>query len=123
MAAFDHVNLGCHNKEAMVAFFEGLGVATVGDRPPSRRDGFWMYDETNHPIIHISPPDEGERGAAVMNHFAMRADVAVADMEQRATALGCTFDGRANAATGVYQLKIEGPEGLIFELLLPLSEQ
>lgn len=70
----DHVNLRTSKMKELVKFYEDALGFTVGDRPPFKFGGAWMYNN-NWPVVHIVEVAEQPNGANVqIEHFAFRAE-------------------------------------------------
>ena len=72
---FDHCNLRAARPllEQLREFYCDVVGLTVGDRPPLRRFGYWLY-AGDRPVLHLSEADEHEsRGAAAATTFAHAA--------------------------------------------------
>jgi len=105
----------------MVQFLESLGVVKKGARPDFDVEGFWLYDDSNKPVVHISPASETSTSLGTVDHLAFRSDRSVSEITSKLEAHGVQYRGGPNPVAGVHQLKVNGPEGLILELLLPLE--
>jgi catechol-2,3-dioxygenase len=72
---FDHYNLRAPRAvlEELRAFYCEVVGLRVGERPPFRRFGYWLYAD-ERPVLHLSEADEGEsRPSSAANTFAHAA--------------------------------------------------
>ena len=72
--AFDHYNLRAARPalEELRAFYCEVVGLRVGERPPFRRFGYWLY-AGDRAVLHLSEADDGEQRAASVNTFAHAA--------------------------------------------------
>lgn len=62
VSGFDHYNLRADRDvlERLCAFYRDVVGLDVGERPPFRRFGYWLY-AYGRPVLHLSLADDGER--------------------------------------------------------------
>ena len=75
VAGFDHYNLRAARPvlEELRAFYCDVVGLTVGERPPFRRFGYWLY-AGDRPVLHLSEADESEaRSRTAVTTFAHAA--------------------------------------------------
>jgi len=115
----DHVNLRCHDPDAMARFLEALGIAHRAARPAFDTPGFWMHDDSDRPVVHLSAHATAPDGDGVVDHVAFRTGD-LAAIRKTLASIGIDYRERDNPLAGVTQLKIPGPEGLVIEIQAPL---
>ena len=91
VTGFDHYNLRAPRPvlEELKSFYCDVVGLTVGDRPPFRRFGYWLY-AADRPVLHLSEADATElRSRTAVTTFAHAAFncTGLADFERRLTAL------------------------------------
>src|SRR5688572_26850413 len=71
---FDHYNLRADGPtlDRLRDFYRDVVGLTVGERPPFRRFGYWLYSG-ERPVLHLSLTDEGEQRPSAVNTFAHAA--------------------------------------------------
>jgi len=123
----DHVTLRTDNLEATKDFFvDALGLA-VGERPAFTFPGYWLYNN-ERPIVHLvvaSPQRSyvpGRRNDAALNdgtgavdHIAFFGD----DRDgliRRLRRRKLEFVERTQTGTGIRQVFVAGPHGLVVEI-------
>jgi len=127
----DHVNLRCAKPEAMVDFLTRLGCVSKGHRPAFKNHGYWLYDQSDVAVIHVSALTEPEQinrsensaSVAVVDHVAFRVAETEEQLKARLNSLEIAFTQRANPLAGVTQVLVQAPEGLTIELLIPNESQ
>jgi catechol-2,3-dioxygenase len=72
--AFDHYNLRAARPalEELRAFYCEVVGLRVGERPPFRRFGYWLY-AGDRAVLHLSEADDGEQRGRGNNTFAHAA--------------------------------------------------
>lgn len=108
-------------------FIDSLGCASKGHRPDFDSHGFWLYDDSERAVIHISTvvtagleasPPGGAAG--VVDHIAFRVTESEESLKARLIDLKINFTQRINKLAGVTQVLVQAPEGLIIELQVPI---
>jgi catechol 2,3-dioxygenase-like lactoylglutathione lyase family enzyme len=129
----DHVNIHCHDHEAVRDFLIALLGLKVGWRPRFPVHGYWLYEadddsaparnadpEASYPdgaraVIHtwprVSPP-----GLGWVDHIAFRPDEPVATIRARLQQLGRPFREQTLVDTEVTQFFVTGPDDVKIEL-------
>jgi catechol-2,3-dioxygenase len=71
---FDHYNLRADRAtlDQLRDFYRDVVGLTVGERPPFRRFGYWLYSG-ERAVLHLSLVDDGEERPAAVNTFAHAA--------------------------------------------------
>jgi len=123
----DHVNLRCMHPEAMADFLTRLGCVSQGHRPAFNNHGYWLYDQSDVAVIHVSALTEPEQmkrsgnspNVGVVDHVAFRVTESLDQLKARLGALEIAFTQRANPIAEVTQLLVDAPEGLTIELVIP----
>jgi len=110
----DHVNIHCHDHEAVRDFLVALLGLTVGPRPPFTVPGYWLYLD-GQAVIHTWPRSSGP-GAGWVDHVAFGPcgdpDARRAELQR----LGYPFSETGLPGTDVVQFFVSGPEGIRIEL-------
>ena len=72
----DHVNVYVADLEEMSQFYQDILKLKPGYRPSfSGPPGEWLYDESEHPVVHLSTTSAGTRGTRQhLDHIAFRTD-------------------------------------------------
>ena len=126
----DHVTLRTDDLDATRDFFvQVLGLA-VGERPPLRFPGYWLYG-AGRPIVHLVPagPDRGaylpgestagpDDGTGAVDHIAFRGDdydALIANLGR----LGVEHTTRTQRGSDARQVFVAGPHGLVVEINFP----
>ena len=97
---------------------------TVGDRPPFRRFGYWLYSG-DRPVLHLSLEDDGEqRPKGAVNTFAHVAFNCTgrAEFEQRLNARGIPYRTAQVPLLNIAQLFFHDPAGNGVELQFDRAE-
>jgi catechol-2,3-dioxygenase len=72
---FDHYNLRAARPvlDELRDFYRDVVGLTVGERPPFRHFGYWLYAD-GRPVLHLSEADAGEeRASGAVNTFSHAA--------------------------------------------------
>jgi catechol 2,3-dioxygenase-like lactoylglutathione lyase family enzyme len=104
VAGFDHYNLRAARPvlEELKAFYCDVVGLVVGERPPFRRFGYWLY-AGGRPVLHLSEADDGEaRSRTSVTTFAHAAFNCAgrAEFELRLRERGTRVGGRRGGALG-----------------------
>jgi len=123
---FDHYNLRASRPllDDLRDFYRDIVGLTVGDRPPLRRFGYWLYAGTR-PVLHLSEADYTEtRSTAATTTFAHAAfDCAGrAEFERRLEERGVKYRVVKVPITNQVQLFFLDPAGNGVELGFDASE-
>jgi catechol-2,3-dioxygenase len=118
--AFDHYNLRAARPllDELCAFYRDVVGLTLGDRPPFRRFGYWLY-AGDRPVLHLSESNEGEaRPAGAANTFAHAAFNCTdrAGFELRLRERGVAFRSAEIPLTRQVQIFFMDPAGNGIEL-------
>ena len=118
--AFDHYNLRAARAvlDQLCAFYCDVVGLRVGERPPFRRFGYWLY-AGDRAVLHLSEADGGEaRPSGTTNTFAHAAfnGTERAAFEQRLNERGIMFRVAQVPLTGQVQLFFHDPVGNGVEL-------
>ncbi len=117
---FDHYNLRAARPllDELRDFYRDVVGLTVGDRPPFRRFGYWLY-AGDHPVLHLAEADAQEsRSTSAKNTFAHAAFECTgrAAFEQLLHARGIRYRVERVPTTNQVQLFFEDPAGNGVEL-------
>jgi catechol-2,3-dioxygenase len=125
VAAFDHYNLRAARPvlDELRDFYRDVVGLTVGDRPPFRRFGYWLYS-ADKPVLHLSLADDGEERPAAVNTFAHAAFNCTgrAEFERRLKSLGIPYRTASVPLLNIAQLFFCDPAGNGVELQFDASE-
>jgi catechol 2,3-dioxygenase-like lactoylglutathione lyase family enzyme len=114
ITGMNHFTVLADDLEKTRAFYELLGLE-VGDRPPLRFPGIWLY-AGGQPVLHVIARDPlpTER-KGVLDHMAFSARGLVA-LALRLRAAGIEHEVREQPGTGIRQLFLFDPNGARVEL-------
>jgi catechol-2,3-dioxygenase len=126
VAGFDHYNLRAARSvlEELRAFYCDVVGLTVGERPPFRRFGYWLY-AGERAVLHLSEADETEsRSRTAVTTFAHAAFNCTgrAEFERRLKALGIPYRTAHVPLLNLAQLFFHDPAGNGVELQFDASE-
>jgi catechol-2,3-dioxygenase len=125
VTAFDHYNLRAARPvlDELRDFYRDVVGLTVGDRPPFRRFGYWLYSG-DKAVLHLSLTDDGEERPSAVNTFAHAAFNCTgrADFEQRLKSLGIPYRMASVPLLNIAQLFFHDPAGNGVELQFDASE-
>jgi catechol-2,3-dioxygenase len=118
--AFDHYNLRAPRPvlEQLRQFYCEVVGLSVGDRPPFRRFGYWLY-AGERPVLHLSETDaEEQRSTTATTTFAHAAFDCTdrAAYERRLAERGIDYRVARVPATNQVQLFCHDPAGNGVEL-------
>ena len=124
---FDHYNLRAARPllEVLREFYCDVVGLTVGDRPPFRRFGYWLY-AGDRPVLHLSEANADEtRSTAATTTFAHAAFDCTdrAAFEKRLDARGIRYRVAQVPITNQVQLFFQDPAGNGVELGFDAAEQ
>jgi catechol-2,3-dioxygenase len=119
VASFDHYNLraGRAVLDELCAFYRDVVGLAVGERPPFRRFGYWLYAD-GRPVLHLSEADPAEQRGTAENTFSHAAFNCVdrAGYERRLAERGLAYRTARVPLTGQVQLFFHDPAGNGVEL-------
>jgi catechol-2,3-dioxygenase len=104
--------------EALRDFYRDVIGLEVGQRPPFRQHGYWLW-AGGAPILHLSEAEPGEeRSAHAVNTFDHAAFSCAdrAGIERRLRQLGVAYETSRVPQTGQVQLFLTDPAGNGVEL-------
>jgi catechol 2,3-dioxygenase-like lactoylglutathione lyase family enzyme len=114
ITGMNHFTVLADDLERTRAFYELLGLR-VGERPPLRFPGIWLY-AGGHPVLHVisrQPLPDERRG--VLDHMAFSARGLV-PLVERLRAAAIPHEVREQPVTRVRQLFLFDPNGARVEL-------
>jgi catechol-2,3-dioxygenase len=120
VSGFDHYNLRAPRAvlDGLCAFYRDVVGLELGDRPPFRSFGYWLY-AGERPVLHLSEAGAGEqRSAAAVNTFSHAAFNCTGrgEFERRLTLLGIPYRVAQVPLTRQVQLFFHDPAGNGVEL-------
>ncbi len=123
---FDHYNLRADRivLDELRDFYRDVVGLTVGDRPPFRRFGYWLYSG-DKAVLHLSLADDGEqRSSNAANTFAHAAFNCTGrtEFEQRLKLRGISYRTAQVPLLNIVQLFFHDPAGNGVELQFDASE-
>lgn len=126
VAEFDHYNLRAARPvlDELKAFYCDVVGLRVGDRPPFRRFGYWLY-AGDKPVLHLSEADDSEtRSRSAVTTFAHAAFNCTgrADFERRLRERGIAYRTAAVPQLALAQLFFHDPAGNGVELQFDAGE-
>lgn len=124
----NHVNVRTPDFSRTVEFLRdalGMTVTAVPEHE-SNKKAAWAYDDSGVPVLHLasaevaySPdevlPAEPPRGSGAVHHIALTC-AGFEGMRTRLTSLSLSFRENHIAKTGVRQLFVKDPTGILLEL-------
>lgn len=118
--AFDHYNLRAERAvlDELRDFYRDVVGLTVGDRPPFRSFGYWLYAD-GKPVLHLSQSSDGEsRPSGAVNTFSHAAFNCTgrAEYERRLQSLGIPYRTASVPLLNIAQLFFHDPAGNGVEL-------
>ena len=117
---FDHYNLRANRAvlDELRDFYRDVVGLTVGNRPPFRRFGYWLYSG-DKAVLHLSLTDDGEqRSDSAVNTFSHAAFNCTgrAEFEARLKRLGIPYRTAQVPLLKLAQLFFHDPAGNGVEL-------
>jgi catechol-2,3-dioxygenase len=124
--AFDHYNLRAERAllDELRDFYRDVVGLSVGERPPFRSFGYWLYSD-GRPVLHLSQAAGGEeRPSGAVNTFAHAAFNCTgrAEYERRLQSLGIPYRTASVPLLDIEQLFFHDPAGNGVELQFDASE-
>jgi catechol 2,3-dioxygenase-like lactoylglutathione lyase family enzyme len=114
----NHVLVLAEDLEATRDFYVDVLGLDMGERPPFKIPGYWLY-LGNQAVVHLASKDRGSTEA--IDHIAFEAS-GLADMTVRLKGRGIPVRQRVVPGLGLHQLFIQDPNGVTIELNYPASE-
>jgi catechol-2,3-dioxygenase len=126
IAGLDHYNLRADRAvlDELRDFYRDVVGLTVGERPPFRRFGYWLYSG-GKPVLHLSLTDDGEqRSSTAVNTFSHAAFNCTgrADIERRLKSFGIPYRTAQVPLLNLSQLFFHDPAGNGVELQFDAGE-
>jgi catechol-2,3-dioxygenase len=124
--AFDHYNLRAQQPllDELLAFYCDVIGLTLGERPPFRRFGYWLY-AGGRPVLHLAEGDPGETcetdTAGTFNHASFGCS-GRAQFEAHLAARGIEWRTARVQLIGQIQLFVRDPAGNGVELNFAADE-
>jgi catechol-2,3-dioxygenase len=123
---FDHYNLRADRAvlDELRDFYRDVVGLTVGERPPFRRFGYWLYSGDTA-VLHLSLIDDGEeRSRTAVNTFSHAAFNCTdrAEFEARLKRVGIAYRTAQVPLLNIAQLFFHDPAGNGVELQFDAAE-
>jgi catechol-2,3-dioxygenase len=123
---FDHYNLRADRAvlDELRDFYRDVVGLTVGERPPFRRFGYWLYTG-ERAVLHLSLTDDGEeRSGTAVNTFSHAAFNCTgrAEFETRLKRFGIPYRTAQVPLLNLAQLFFHDPAGNGVELQFEANE-
>lgn len=117
---FDHVFLSAGGNNTLTSLFEGVMGLRPGSRPPFPFPGQWLYQD-EHAMVHTVPDAalSATKGEVRLGHIAFRSDERPAAVIARLRRQGLHFQIAQVPQSGITQIFVPLPGGLVIELDLP----
>jgi catechol 2,3-dioxygenase-like lactoylglutathione lyase family enzyme len=117
VTALDHVNIRTRDVSASARFYADLlGLEARNppvDLPPDQAR--WLFDGSNHPIIHLFKFDTEPGSTGPIHHVALRCSGKDALLE-RLQRLGTEYSLNEVPSIGMTQIFVRDPHGVLLEL-------
>ncbi|MGB1311625.1 MAG: VOC family protein [Leucothrix sp.] len=113
----NHVLIISSDLEKTNRFWTQVIGLELGDRPPFRFEGAWLYSE-GKPIIHVVPGEVDASANGAIDHIALEGsnyDVLIASLRQH----GVEYREIDVPLTGEHQVFVMAPDGVKVEILFP----
>lgn len=117
----NHVLVLTSDLKAMECFWTKLIGLQVGERPPFPFNGVWIYSD-NKPLVHIAEQAASVFGNGAIAHVALEGSD-YKSLIKRLNTSSYLYTEKVVPLSGERQVFIVGPDGLIVEMLFPLTEQ
>lgn len=130
----DHYAIRTADLEPTRRFYTEVVGLTVGPRPPFEFPGLWLYcgdpGAPGNAVVHVigidaadkehlrAPTADGSSSAGVtgpVDHIAFGA-TGLAEMRAKLESLGVPYRLRTVPQTGLHQIFLEDPSGIVLEL-------
>lgn len=118
----DHFSIRTPDLDQVRDFFVEVLELEVGERPPFKFPGYWLYDAAGGPaIVHLIGADAAPQGdTGAIDHMAFKGDGARYDeISAKIEALDYTSERRTVPSAGLRQIFVTGPHGVVVELNFP----
>jgi len=119
----DHFSVRTPELEAMKDFFVEVLELEVGERPPFKFPGYWLYDAEGGPaIVHLIGGDEpvAQDNTGAVDHMAFKGDGAHYDaILGNLDRMDLTYRCQTVPGAGLRQIFVTGPHGVVVELNFP----
>jgi catechol 2,3-dioxygenase-like lactoylglutathione lyase family enzyme len=133
----DHYSIRTSKLEECRKFYVDVLDFEVGERPPFKFPGLWLYNE-GRAVVHIigfdendpksvleylgdRPSQESSNATGTIDHIAFTA-TGLAEMRERLVRHGIPYQERTVPNLMLHQLFVKDPNGVMIELNYPASE-
>ncbi|MFP6746945.1 MAG: VOC family protein [Alphaproteobacteria bacterium] len=110
----DHYNVLTKDAAASAKFYVDVLGLRIGDRPPFKFPGAWVY-AGDRPVLHLVERDKLPEGKGVVDHVSFRC-TGYGEIKQRLEDAGVEYDERVVPKYNLTQLFLDTPDGLKIEL-------
>jgi catechol 2,3-dioxygenase-like lactoylglutathione lyase family enzyme len=122
VTALDHYTIRTADLERSRDFYSEIIGLEIGDRPPFKFPGAWLYCG-DHPVVHlVGVDDQAQAHTGAIDHLAFRANDC-AGFTGRLTERGVAFEERDVPATDLHQVFLRDPDGVRIEINFPGEAQ
>jgi len=110
----DHYNVVTTDAAASAKFYVDVLGLRIGDRPPFKFPGAWVY-AGDQPVLHLVEKAQIPEGTGRVDHVAFRC-TGYGEIKQRLDAAGVDYMERVVPKINLTQIFLESPDGLKLEL-------
>ncbi|MDE0942163.1 MAG: VOC family protein [Alphaproteobacteria bacterium] len=111
---FDHYNVLTKDAAKSAKFYVDVLGLRVGDRPPFKFPGAWVYCG-DQAVLHLVERDEVPEGTGKLDHVAFRC-TGYGELKGKLDAAGVEYTERVVPKFNLTQLFLQSPDGLKLEL-------
>ena len=111
---FDHYNVLTKDAAKSAKFYVDVLGLRVGDRPPFKFPGAWVYCG-DQAVLHLVERDEVPEGTGKLDHVAFRC-TGYGELKGKLDAAGVEYTERVVQKFNLTQLFLQSPDGLKLEL-------
>ena len=115
----NHYAVRTNDLESLKEFFCDVAELSPGNRPPLRFPGYWLYDaKSGAPVVHLIGTEKtpgNDTGAS--DHIAFTGDGSrYEEIFSKVEGMGYPYEYRTQVGSGLRQIFITGPHGIVVEL-------
>jgi catechol 2,3-dioxygenase-like lactoylglutathione lyase family enzyme len=121
LSDLDHVNIRTANLETMIRFYAEVLGLTLGERPPFRFGGAWLYCGEKAAVHLVEVAETPSTGEPRIEHFAFRARGLTETLEALRDN-GSPYSTNLIPGGGIRQVHTRDPDGNHIELQFAANE-